>query len=260
MRYLVLATDYDGTLAEDGKVSHETVAALDRFLQTGRKLVLVTGRHLPDLRTIFRPLDLFARVVVENGGLLYRPDTREEKLLCGSPDQRLLDRLKERNIPFELGRAVVATWRPHENVVRDAIRDVGLNLEVTLNKGSVMVLPSGIDKATGLQHALNELGISLHNVVAVGDAENDNSLLRISACGVAVANALPSLKEHADIVLDSPRGAGVVELIDEIIANDLSKFDEALRHSVSRGGSRDQPGNEDGSKNQRSSLRPEQAF
>lgn len=260
MRYLVLATDYDGTLAEDGKVSRETLAALHRFLQTGRKLVLVTGRHLPDLRTIFSPLDLFARVVVENGGLLYRPDTGEEKLLCGPPDQRLVTILNEMNVPLELGRTVVATWQPHEQAVQKAIRDLALNLEVILNKGSVMVLPAGVDKATGLQHALDELGVSLANVVSVGDAENDESFLRISACGVAVANALPSLKEYADIVLNAPRGAGVVELIDQIIANDLSKFDETRRHSASRKSSHEKPANGNGSKNKCTPLRREKAF
>jgi HAD superfamily hydrolase (TIGR01484 family) len=233
MRFLVLATDYDGTLAADGAVSDKAIAALERLRATGRTLLMVTGRHLPDLSTVFSRLDLFDRVVFENGGLLYRPATREQKLLCEAPNQRFVAYLREKEIPFALGRTVVATWRPHEDAVLAAIHDLGLDLQVIFNKGSVMILPSGVNKGSGLQAALDELGMSLHNVVAIGDAENDDAFLRISGCSVAVANALPSLKEDADIVLNKPRGDGVIELIDRLIADDLAEPDSKLqRHSA----------------------------
>jgi hypothetical protein len=44
--FLALAADYDGTIAHDGTVDDATVAALERFKETGRKLVLVTGAGL----------------------------------------------------------------------------------------------------------------------------------------------------------------------------------------------------------------------
>ena len=232
MHFILLATDYDGTIAHDGEVDDSTLSALNRLRASGRKLVLVTGRHLPDLCKVFPHLNLFERVVVENGGVLCSPHSRQEKLLCDPPNQQLLDLLRKKNVPFSAGRAVVATWRPHEAAVLTAIRDLGLDLQVIFNKESVMVLPSGVNKRTGLQAALDELGISVHNVVAVGDAENDLPLLRMSACGVAVANALPSVKEEADIVLARPRGAGVSDLIDSLISDDL---DAARRYKVTAG-------------------------
>src|SRR3569623_380791 len=58
MRYHVLATDYDGTLAHDGKVDDATHAALERLRQSRRKLILVTGRRLEDLRAVFERIDL----------------------------------------------------------------------------------------------------------------------------------------------------------------------------------------------------------
>jgi hydroxymethylpyrimidine pyrophosphatase-like HAD family hydrolase len=236
MRFLLLATDYDGTLASEGHVEQKTIAALERLRASGRKLVLVTGRHMPDLSTVFSRFDLFERVVAENGGLLYRPASREQKLLAEPPNERFLARLRKRRIPFVPGRAVVASWRPHEEAVLKAIRDSGLDLQVTFNKGSIMVLPAGVNKATGLAAALTELGISPHNVVAVGDAENDHAFLRAAECGVAVANALPALKENADVVLGAADGDGVVELIDELISNDLARFDSAaLRRRTSLG-------------------------
>jgi hypothetical protein len=236
MRFLVLATDYDGTLAHSGKVDEKTVEALERLRASGRKSVLVTGRHLPDLCNVFPKLDLFNRVITENGGVLYQPETPKERLLSEAPNHRFVSLLKERKIPFSLGRTIVATWQPHEEAVLSAIRDLGLDLQVIFNKGAVMVLPSGINKGTGLKAALDELGISVHNVVSVGDAENDHAFLRISECSVAVANALPSVKEHADVTLEKPRGEGVMQLIEQLIADDLAGFDAKLeRHAISLG-------------------------
>jgi HAD superfamily hydrolase (TIGR01484 family) len=70
MYFICLATDYDGTLAEDGAVGEQTIEALRAFKQSGRRLVLVSGRELPDLQRVFSPLDLFDLAVVENGAVL----------------------------------------------------------------------------------------------------------------------------------------------------------------------------------------------
>ena len=236
MRFLVLAADYDGTLAADGKVDDSTLDALQRLRATGRKLILVTGRHLPDICNVFPHLDLFDRVVVENGGLLYRPQSRDQKLLTEPPNQRFLSLLQERGVPFSAGKTIVATWKPHEEEVLKAIRDLGLDLQVIFNKDAVMVLPSGVNKGTGLATALEELQLSPHNVVAVGDAENDHAFLKVCECSVAVDNALPALKERADVVLSKARGAGVTELCEQLIARDLADYDSKLkRHSLTLG-------------------------
>lgn len=84
-----------------------------------------------------------------------------------------------------------------------------------------MILPSGVNKATGLAVALDELGLSPQNVVAVGDAENDVAFLAACGCGVAVANALPSLKDQAHFVTRGDHGAGVSEVIDGLLQDDL---------------------------------------
>ena len=116
--------------------------------------------------------------------------------------------------PLSVGRVIVATWEPHEKAVLETIRELGLELQVIFNKGAVMVLPSGVNKASGLDAALAELGLSPHNAVGVGDAENDHAFLARCECAVAVANALAALKERADLVTAGEHGAGVAELID----------------------------------------------
>jgi HAD superfamily hydrolase (TIGR01484 family) len=73
MYFIALATDYDGTLAENGKVDADTVAALKQLKNSGRRLILVTGRELSSLQREFPDLYLFDLAVVENGALLYDP-------------------------------------------------------------------------------------------------------------------------------------------------------------------------------------------
>jgi HAD superfamily hydrolase (TIGR01484 family) len=246
MRYLALASDYDGTLAHDGLVDEPTLAALERLLASGRRLILVTGRELPDLQKTFPYLELFERVVVENGALLYRPGTREEKVLAEPPPEVFVRTLTERGVkPISVGRVIVATWHPHEKVVLETIRDLGLELQVIFNKDAVMVLPAGVNKATGMAATLKELGLSPHNVVGVGDAENDHAFLSLCECGVAVDNALPMLKEKADLVTRAARGAGLAELIDLLIATDLAELEPRLgRHHILAGKREDRDGEE----------------
>src|ERR1700740_3397468 len=98
MFFFALATDYDGTLAHNGTVAAETIEALKRFKATGRKLLLVTGRELPDIKRVLPDLILFDRVVAENGALIYVPETEEERLIAPEPHTALVARLREMNI------------------------------------------------------------------------------------------------------------------------------------------------------------------
>ncbi len=234
MRFLVLACDYDGTLAEHGVVRPETIDALVAVRTSGRKVLLVTGRDLDDLARACPRLDLFDRIVAENGGVIYDPAARERRALAPAPPQRFVQELRQRGVtPLSVGRTIVATWEPNDVEVLAAIRDLGLELQVIFNKGAVMVLPSGINKATGLTAALAELGTSPHNVVAVGDAENDHAFLTACEFGVAVGNALPSVKERVDAVMTRDHGGGVEELVGHLLGDDLEALDaRTTRHHL----------------------------
>jgi HAD superfamily hydrolase (TIGR01484 family) len=243
MRYLALASDYDGTLAHDGRVTTQTLKSLERFRHSGRHLILVTGRELPELEDVFPELGLFELIVAENGGLLYRPESREKRALTSAPPPEFIADLKRRGVAdMSVGETIVATWQPFEAQVLASIRDLGLDLQVIFNKEAVMVLPSGVNKMTGLDHALDELRLSRHNIVGVGDAENDHPFLSCCEFSVAVANAIPALKDRVDWVTAGERGAGVEELIAEVLANDLAArpFREEKRRSVLLGRSSEQ--------------------
>lgn len=229
MRFHALACDYDGTIASGGKVGDETIAALEAIRASGRHLILVTGRELDDLRQAFAGIDVFDRVVAENGGLLYRPETKETRLLTEPPDPRLLARLKDRGVqPLGVGRTIIATSEPNDAVILEVARELGLELAISFNKGAVMVLPAGVNKASGLMAALAELRLSAHSVIGVGDAENDHAFLSVCELAAATANAVDSLKAQADLVLDFRDGEGVHELAARLLSGDLDRVERGL--------------------------------
>lgn len=237
MRYYALACDYDGTLARHGQVDDKTHEALQRLRNSGRKLIMVTGRELDDLLAAFPHSELFDCLVVENGALLYWPATKETEALGTPPPESFLRMLRDRQVqPLSTGQVIVSTWEPHGQTVLEAIHALGLELQVIFNKGAVMVLPSGVNKAVGLGEALRQLKLSRHNTVAVGDAENDHAFLRFCECSVAVANALEMVKATADFVTAGDHGDGVTEVIDLLLETDLRELQGGLRrHDIPLG-------------------------
>lgn len=234
MRYLALAVDYDGTAASDDKLSGTTALAIERLRISGRRVVLVTGRRVSDLLRSCPKIALFDLVVAENGAVVYDPHRREEIPLAAPLPTELADQLRARGVaPVEVGNVIVATHGRHGGAMLEVIREMGLEVQVIFNRGAVMALPAGVNKATGLDVALRRLGLSRHEVVGIGDGENDHSMLEYCECGVAVANAVDSLKLAAAFVTRGADGIGVAELADELIANDLHHVDERLaRHRI----------------------------
>jgi hydroxymethylpyrimidine pyrophosphatase-like HAD family hydrolase len=223
LRWQAIAADYDGTLANEGRVAKDTLQMLQRVRESGRKIVLITGRELESLQSVFTQLDVFDLIVAENGALLYHPSTRDEKLLGKILPVAFVERLRQSGAhPLSVGRGIVATVRPYEAAVYRAIHDLGLDLQVIFNRESVMTLPVGVDKSTGFRAVLAELGLASASVVGFGDAENDLAFLSLCGFSVAVANAIPSLKERVHLVTSGEDGAGVVEVLQKLLTTENS--------------------------------------
>jgi HAD superfamily hydrolase (TIGR01484 family) len=227
--FRALACDYDGTLATTGRVPAPVVDALNEFRRSGGELILVTGRTQADLHSVFPSFGTFSRLVLENGAVVFHPETGEVDELALPPPEEFVRRLRERGVaPLDAGRVIVASRKPHGEAIRDAIRELGLDLHLVFNRESIMVLPSTVTKATGLDAALKQLNLSWGEVVGVGDAENDQDFLKRCGRSVAVANALPGLKAAVDVVTRRPEGAGVIELVRALLSGDPAGFPEEI--------------------------------
>ena len=232
MKYTVLATDYDGTIAHDGVVDEPTLDALQRARAAGLRLVMVTGRELTSLFNTFAGFAVFEKIVAENGAVVHDPRTESIERLAEGPPPAFLQMLEGAQVPLSVGHSIVATVTPHDRAMLEAIHTLGLPWHVIYNKGAAMALPLEVTKATGLAAVLKIMGVNPAEVVAVGDAENDHAFLRYCGLAVAVDNALPLVKDMADVVTSGARGAGVAELIDRLLSGELDAIvPDPARHA-----------------------------
>ena len=209
MRYGVLAIDYDGTLADDGRLMPDARAALGEVRAGGVAVVLVTGRILQELHRLAGALDFADAVVAENGAVLSFPATGRTLVLHAPPEAAFVAELTRRGVAVHAGECVVETSADDAGVALEVLRRLELPLVLVFNRGRVMVLPQAVSKATGLREALATLRLSAHNTLAIGDAENDHELLAAAEVGVAVAWGSPALQRHADVVLAGTGPAAV---------------------------------------------------
>ncbi|QDV68788.1 phosphoglycolate phosphatase [Rosistilla carotiformis] len=217
MRLRVIATDYDGTIAIDGVLDPRVREAIGNARRRGVLVVIVSGRILSELREVAGDLDFVDGVVAENGAVIALPNGYTT-LLGRSPDVALLSELTHRGIDFKVGRCVVEMDAEFADVAIELIRSLELPLAITFNRGRMMLLPAAVSKSSGLRELLNTLGVSIHNAIGIGDAENDHELLCTCEHGVAVQWGSARLREIADHVIEGDGPAAVGDYIDRISA------------------------------------------
>ena len=235
MIWKALACDYDGTIASNDRIGAEALAALRAARAAGLRLILVTGRTFFELLRVCETIDLFDAVVAENGGVLYFPARGVLRDHAPPPPPRLLAELDARGIPFQVGRVIVGTWRAEEARVRDTLRTLGMRMAIAYNRAAVMLLPPGISKGDGVRQAVRALGLAHHDVLALGDAENDLDLF--AACGWTgcPVNAVPELKDRADFIFPGENGSGVARAIAGPILGNLLPVARSPRHRLALG-------------------------
>jgi hydroxymethylpyrimidine pyrophosphatase-like HAD family hydrolase len=233
--FKALACDYDGTLASHDRIGAEALAALERARGAGVRLILVTGRTFFELIRVCERLDLFDAVVAENGGVLYFPATGVLRDQAPPPPARLLAELDGRGIPFQPGRVIVGTWRAEEAGVREVLAALGVRMELVYNRAALMLLPPGVGKGAGVREAIRALGLSFHDVLALGDAENDLDVF--AACGWTACpiNGVPELKDLADWIFPGDDGAGIAGAITGPILGGLLPVARSPRHRIAVG-------------------------
>jgi len=233
--FKALACDFDGTLASQDRIGPAALDALARAREAGLGLVLVTGRTFFELTRVCASLDLFEAVVAENGAVLYFPRDAMIRDQGPAPPTRLLAELDRRGIYYQVGRVIVGAARADEAVVREALAAAGVSCDLVYNRAALMLLPAGISKGRGLERVLRSLGLSFHDVLALGDAENDLALFEACGWGACPANGVPALKERADWIFPGDNGDGIAAAITGPIMRGLLSGRHSIRHRVAVG-------------------------
>lgn len=229
--FRAVAIGIDGTLADGSSSPVHVLAALRRTRTEGRRVILVTGRTVSGVWDVIPDvLDHVDAVVAENGAILFAPDRRQA--LSAPVDSSMTAALADRGVEIGRGAVIGFTGAGDEHAVLDEIRRLGFEYQLVRNRNLLMILPAGVNKGSGLLHALRHLGVSPHDTLAIGDAENDHSLFDVAEFGVAVADAVGSLRDRADLVLDEPDGAGLAHLLAGGLLDDRTRFASKRRHLV----------------------------
>ena len=79
------------------------------------------------------------------------------------------------------------------------------------------IMPRNIDKAQSLQKLLNSIGLTADSMICCGDGYNDLSMIRYAGLGVAMENAVLSLRKEADYITSSNNDDGVAEVIEKFM-------------------------------------------
>lgn len=216
MKLGAIAVDYDGTIATHGVMHPDMRAAIGAARDAGIAVILATGRRLDDLRQVAGDLGCFDVIVAENGAVLDFPLRGRHVVLGHPPAPAFVEELRRRGLFVAVGESIVEAAADASGTIIEVIHALQQPLVLSFNRGRVMVLPQAVGKSTGLRAALTTLRISIHNTVAIGDAENDHDLLDACEVGVAVGWGSAVLAGMADEVIHGPGPAAVAEYIREI--------------------------------------------
>ncbi len=234
MKFEALALDYDGTIARDGVLDPDVKAAIGEARARGIVVVLVTGRVLSELRRVAGDLGFVDAVVAENGAVLAFPNG-QTRLIGHPPPQVFLDELRLRGIQFATGQCVVEADAGVATRILAVIKELELPLVLLFNRSRLMILPQAISKGTGLREAMNALRLSVHNAIAIGDAENDHELLAACEISVAVSWGSATLQKQADEVLYGDGPPAVAPFIRQAAQAVRLPHDRIGRHRLALG-------------------------
>lgn len=210
-----IAVDIDGTLADDSRRVHlGAVAALREVQDSGVPVMLASGNVLPIAYALSNYLGLTGPIVAENGGMV---SYRQEIWILGDPEK---PRAAYEHLRTQMAseRLFTDRWRETEiglrrevdlEEVRERLR--GWDVEVQTTGWAVHIMQKGMNKLAGVRKACEVLGITVEDVAAIGDSDNDELMIRECGWGIAVGNAFDGTKAAASFVADKGDGEGVLE-------------------------------------------------
>ncbi len=178
----------------------------------GLRVILVSGREYPTLASIARRIRVVDAVVAENGALVDSPFVGRPKRYGRATGTRVRERFAITNLHgIEVGEVVVSV--PLRSAREAGRRVAGLAVTLVRNADRVMIVPRGVDKATGVRAAMRGLRLGAASFAAIGDGDNDLPLLRAAALAGAVHNARPGVRAESDYICKASVGAGVREFV-----------------------------------------------
>ena len=76
-----------------------------------------------------------------------------------------------------------------------------------------------VNKGVGVEMLAKHMGITLDQVITMGDAGNDLHMIECAGMGVAMGNAFEEIKEVANYITDTHENDGVAKAIKHLVLN-----------------------------------------
>lgn len=186
----------------------------------------LTFEDVEKIHAVLEPLGLPVDVLSE--GIVYSVPSRGQKSLyhLANPLLTFVEIPSLTQLPRDIVYNKIVTVCPEDYLdqriaqLPDSLRQ---DYEVFKSREIILeLMPKGVHKAVGLQLLCDRLGVEANQVMAVGDEENDLTMLKWAGLGVAMANGVALVKETADVVTRrTNEESGVAEAVDRYILEKL---------------------------------------
>lgn len=247
--YKLIALDMDGTLLnEEKQISGENREAIFAALEAGVTVMMSTGRGVQSATPYIEELGLQTPIVAVNGSEVWKsPKELLQRVLLPLDEFKAMHKMAVELDTWYWAYAVEGIFNKDKWIegspddirwlkfgyytedeaklaqLRQTLESWG-TLEITNSHPCNLELnPKGISKASGIRAVCDMLGITMDEVIAMGDSENDLSMIREAGLGVAMGNAQDGVKAAADIVTVSNDEHGVAKVIREYILQGKSQ-------------------------------------
>lgn len=222
--------DIDSTLTKGNGVINKRIREIfeDMKNNNNMRIYFVSGRNIPQIRKDMTEFDTEPYSIAENGGVLIGVG-RDGDLLFGDrkePDAADIY-LKSRcpNIKEDIGQGFRKTERIYLQTSKvsrkkfdEYVTKSKAKVEVQASKNSYHVSKKAINKGSAVEKLTCELRFGRNDiVVAVGDADMDESMIKNAQIGFAVGNASPAALKAADVQLTYEHDKGIKEMYDELL-------------------------------------------
>ena len=235
MAIKLIAIDMDGTLLlPDHTISPAVKNAIAAARARGVNVVLTTGRPYAGVHNYLKELHMEQPgdyCITYNGALVQKAadGSTVAQTALSYDDYRFLEKLSR-----EVGSHFHA-MDPNTQFLKVMMIDEPAILDQAIaripqevkEKYTVLksapyfleILDKRVNKGTGVKSLADVLGIKPEEIMAIGDQENDIAMIEYAGVGVAMDNAIPSVKEVANFVTKSNLEDGVAFAIEKYVLN-----------------------------------------
>ncbi|CAK8584279.1 Cof-type HAD-IIB family hydrolase [Priestia megaterium] len=235
--FKLIALDMDGTLLNNQQeISTENREAITKAQEQGVHVVLSTGRSLLTCREYAQSLQLSSYLITVNGSEIWDESGElvERKLIDASSIEKMWNLTQEHKLNF-WAVTTDKVWRdefpediasqewlkfgydiPDDALREEVLKQIAGISDFEISNSSLTNLEInalGINKAKGIMTVCERLGITMDEVIAMGDSLNDMAMIEAAGCGIAMGNAQEAVKEAADWVTDTNVNNGVAKAI-----------------------------------------------